>query len=157
MYALRADWRWLGVPWGDHAPRLGPGEGLDSTAWAANELGGAELGDKRLTARLVRSAALLAEYPGRAISGNPRSDAAAIDGYYRLIEQPERTAVTAERILAPHRERSIRRIRGQAAVLCIQDGSDLNFAARPGVRGAGGHRAQPDQQQYAGAAPDAGG
>ena len=62
------------------------------------------MGDKRLTARLVRSAALLAEYPGRAIRANARSDAAAADGYYRLIEQPEQTAVS---ILAPHRERSI--------------------------------------------------
>ena len=93
------------------------------------------MGGKRLTARLVRSAALLAEYPGRAISGNPRSDAAATDGYYRLIEQPERTAVTAERVLASHRERSIRRMRGQEAVLCIQDGSHLNFATRPGCAG----------------------
>jgi len=115
----------------DPAPRLEAG----AAHWAQNELGGAQLGDKRLTARLVRSAALLAEYPGRAISANARSDAAAVDGYYRLIEQPEQTAVTAESILAPHRERSIQRMRGQRTVLCIQDGSDLNFATRPGCEG----------------------
>ena len=93
------------------------------------------MGDKRLTARLVHSAALLAEYPGRAISANARSNAAAADGYYRLIEQPEQTAVTTESILAPHRWRSIQRMRGQRTVLCIQDGNDPNFATRPGCGG----------------------
>ena len=136
MYELRPDWRRrLGVAWVDHAPRLEPGEGLDSATWAGQEFGGAALGDKRLTARLVHSAELLAEYPGRAISANARSDAAAVDGYYRLIEQPESTAVTVERILAPHRERSVERMRGQETVLCIQDGSELNFATRPGCGG----------------------
>ena len=136
MFELRRDWRSrLGVAWVDPAPRLEPGEGLDAAQWAQNEFGGAQVGDKRLTARLVRSAALLAEYPGRAISANARSDAAAVDGYYRLLEQPEKTAVTAESILAPHRERSLQRMRGQRTVLCIQDGSDLNFATRPGCEG----------------------
>ena len=40
-----------------------------------------------------------------------------------------------ENILAPHRERSICRIRGQRTVLAIQDGTDLNFATRPGCDG----------------------
>lgn len=136
MYALRSDWRRrLGVAGVDPAPQLGPGEGLDSASWAAQEFGGAQLGDRRLTARLVSSASRLAESPGRAISGPGRGDAAAIDGYYRFIEQPVDSAVTPERILAPHRERSIQRMRGQAAVLCIQDGSDLRYATRPGCEG----------------------
>lgn len=136
MYELQRNWRSrLGLARVDPAPRLEPGAGLDAAQWAQNEFGGAQLGDKRLTARLVRSAALLAEYPGRAISANTRSDAAAVDGYYRLIEQPHKTALTAESILAPHRQRSIQRMRGQRTVLCIQDGSDLNFATRPDCEG----------------------
>ena len=136
MYALRPDWRRrLGVPPVAAAPRLEPGEGLSSATWAAQEFGGADLGDRRLTARLVRSAELLAEYPGRAISAAARGDAAAVDGYYRLIEQPTESAVTPANILAPHRERSLQRMRGQELVLCIQDGSDLNFATRPGCTG----------------------
>ena len=135
MYALRPDWRRrLGVPAEEPALRLEPGQGLASATWAAQEFGGAELGDKRLTARLVQSAELLAEYPGRAISAAAH-DAAAVDGYYRLIEQPAETEVTPERILEPHRARSVQRMRGQPTVLCIQDGSDLNFATRPGCAG----------------------
>ena len=136
MYELRRDWRrQLGVAWVDPAPRLQPGEGLEAGQWAQHELGGAQLGDKRLTARLVRSAELLAAYPGRAINANVRSDAAAVDGYYRLIEQPAERGVTVEAILAPHRERSVQRMRAQRTVLCIQDGSDLRFATRPGCAG----------------------
>ena len=89
MYALAPDWRRrLDVPFVDHAPALALGEGLDSAEWAANEFGGAPLGDKRLSARLVKSAGLLAEYPGQSVSGNAKGDRAAVDGYYRFIEQP---------------------------------------------------------------------
>ena len=138
MYALAPDWRRrLDVPFVDHAPALAPGEGLDSAEWAANEFGGAPLGDKRLSARLVKSAGLLAEYPGQSVSGNAKGDRAAVDGYYRFIEQPADTAVTVANILAPHRARSIQRMRSQTTVLCIQDGSDLNFATRPNCDGLG--------------------
>ena len=136
MYPLQRDWRRrLGVRHVDHAPRLVPGEGLDSDVWAGNEFGGAELGDKRLTARLIKSATLLAEYPGCKINASPRGDAAAVDGFYRLIEHPENSPVTVAAIVAPHRERTLQRMRTQDTVLCIQDGSDLNFATRPGCEG----------------------
>ena len=137
MYALRADWRErLGVPPVAARPRREPGQGLDAGVWARNEFGGAMLGDKRLTDRLVRSADLLAEVPGRSISANPRSNAAAVDGYYRLIERSEKNSkVTARSILAPHRERTVQRMRSQDLVLCIQDGSDLRFPTRPACSG----------------------
>ena len=138
MYALAADWRRrLGVPFVAHAPAVAPGAGLDSAVWAENEFGGAPLGDRRLSARLVRSAALLAEYPGQAICGNAKADRSAVDGHYRFVEQPAGSAVTVENILAPHRERSIQRMRTQTTVLCIQDGTDLNFATRPDCGGLG--------------------
>ena len=63
--------RSLGVARVDAAPSRSPGEGLDSAHWAANELGGAPLGDKRLSARLVRSAALLASCPGHCVHRRP--------------------------------------------------------------------------------------
>ena len=48
---------------------------------------------------------------------------------------PAESAFTVENILAPHRERSVQRIRAQRTVLAIQDGTDLNFATRPGRDG----------------------
>ncbi len=55
---------WIGdASWGWVRSLLpGPGDGLDGAVWAVNEFGGA--GDKRLSARLVKSAALLASCPG---------------------------------------------------------------------------------------------
>ena len=115
---------------------------------------GLPLGDTRLSARLVKSAGLLAAYPGHKINASPDSDSTAINAFYRLIEKPaERSAVSVENILAPHRERSICRIRGQRTVLAIQDGTDLNFATRPGCDGLEGDRQEPDQGHGPGPAP----
>ena len=140
VYVYELDRRWrsrLGVDFVDHAPSLMPGEGLSRADWARNEFGGASLGNRQRSERLVKSAALLAEYPGQAICGNGRSDRAAVDGFYRFIEKAAGQGIDAAAILAPHRERSIQRMRGQRAVLAIQDGSDLNFASRPGCEGLG--------------------
>ena len=90
------------------------------------------MGDRHLTTRLVRSAELLAEYPGRAISDAARGDAPSADAYYRLIDEPDKTEDTPANILAPHRERTLQRMSGLPLVLCLQDGSDLNFATQPG-------------------------
>ena len=134
LYEFAPYWRpTLGVARVEAAPSLGPGEGLDSTQWAANELGGAPLGDKRLSARLVRSATVLASCPGHAFTSAP--DRAAMKGYYRLIDHPDESQVTPEHIVAPHRARTIERMRAHDTSPCIQDGTDLNFATRPGCEG----------------------
>ncbi len=70
-----------------------------------------------------------------AFTGAP--DRAAVKGYYRLIDHPDESQVTPEHIVAPHRARTIERMRGQDTVLCIQDGTDLNFATHPGCEGLG--------------------
>ena len=136
LYELAPHWRRsLGVARVEAAPSRHPGEGLDSAQWAQNELGGAPLGDKRLSARLVRSAELLASCPGHVFTG--ALDPAAVKGYYRLIDHPDESQVTPEHIVAPHRARAIERMRAHDTVLCIQDGTDLNFATRPGCEGLG--------------------
>ena len=136
MYPLHRRWRRdLGVAEVERWPSLAPGEGLRAQEWAANELGGAPLGDRRWTARLVKSASLLAEDPGQKIQAHPDRSRTVIRAFYRWIEQPADSAITADHILAPHRERTLQRIRGQRTVLAIQDGSDRNFARRPGCDG----------------------
>ena len=133
VYELERSWRRkLGVRPVDPAPSLEPGEGLNAQDWAEHEFGGAPLGDQRLSARLVKSAGLLAAYPGQKINAAPGADNTAVNAFYRMIEAPAESEVTPTNILAPHRERSIRRMRGQKTVLAIQDGTDLNFSRRPG-------------------------
>ena len=118
MYELEPHWRRrLGVARVDAAPALAPADGLDSAAWTVNEFGGAPLGDQRLSARLVKSAGLLASLPGEAVTANASHDRAAVKGYYRLIDQPVSSAVTPGNILAPHRARTLQRMRGEDTVL----------------------------------------
>ncbi|MCK4623644.1 MAG: IS4 family transposase [Desulfuromonadales bacterium] len=106
---------------------LAPADGLGAGHWAEHEFGGAQLGDARLSKRLVTVAAAKAEVPDRAFSGVAKGDWAATKAYYRMIDQPEESAVNMPSILAPHRKRTVRRMMGQKTVLCIQDGSDLNY------------------------------
>lgn len=116
---------------------LGIGEGLDDDQWAAQEFGGADLGDLRLGQRLVHSAAALAAMPGRAFCGAAQGDVAATKAYYRLIDKPDESALTMQAILEPHRARTVQRMRSQPTVLCIQDGSDLNYAGLAQCQGLG--------------------
>ena len=77
------------------------------------------------------------EAPTKSFPGAAQNDQAAVRGYYRLIDHPADSEVTPENILAPHRQRTLQRMQGQSAVLCIQDGTDLNFAEHPGCVGLG--------------------
>jgi hypothetical protein len=106
---------------------LHPADGLESEDWAENEFGGAPLGDARLSKRLVKVAAAKAQVPDRAFSGVAKGDWPAVKAYYRMIDQPEESAVNPSNILAPHRRRTVRRMMGQNTVLCVQDGSDLEY------------------------------
>ena len=106
---------------------LTPVQGLENEHWAENEFGGAPLGDARLSKRLVSMAEEKAEVPSRTFSGVAKGDWPKVKAYYRMIDQPEESAVNMPNILAPHRERTVRRMMGQKTVLCIQDGSDLNY------------------------------
>ena len=80
-----------------------------------------------LNKRLVKVAAAKAQGPDQTFSGVAEGDWPKVKAYYRMIDQPDDSAVSMESILAPHRQRTIRRMMGQKNVLCIQDGSDLNY------------------------------
>ena len=128
VYAIEPQWRArMGVAEPVGLVPLEIGQGLDADQWAAQEFGGANLGDSRLAERLVSSAQALGAMPGRTLSGARQGDWPAVKGYYRMIDKPDDAALTAQAILAPHRERTVQRMMGQSTVLCIQDGTDLNY------------------------------
>jgi len=112
-------------------------EGLDAQQWAEQEFGGALLGDTRLSRRLVTSANTKAKAPSRAFCGAAKGDQAAMKGYYRMIEQPDTSALTMSNILAPHRQQTMRRMMAQKTVLCLQDGSELNYTNLDSCTGLG--------------------
>ncbi len=83
----------------------GVGEEVAMSSWVAQELMGAELGDIRLSRRLVRLAERLDERPEASIPqacGNVAETKAA----YRFWDHE---GVSPEAILQPHRQRTIQR------------------------------------------------
>ena len=161
IHELVDDWRTrlgVGPPPAD-AITLTPADGLDGPSWAEAEFGAAAFNDARLTARLVTIAQLkgarpMASFP-QAASGNR----AGIKGYYRFIDQPEKTPVTPlghpGAVPRPHAGAHAGRAGG--AVHPGRNRPELRIA--PGMRGARGHRHQPDRRHRAGPASafDAGG
>jgi hypothetical protein len=138
LYPLEKDFRIkLGVPEETGPCSLEVADSLGADQWAEKEFGGAPLGDSRLSRRLVACAESKAEKPDRAFSGVAKGDWPAVKGYYRLIDHPDESAVNMENILLPHRERTIQRMRGQKIVLCIQDGSDLDYSNLDDCEGLG--------------------
>ncbi len=129
IYVLADDFRQqMGLPEDAGRTPLRPEAGLDDDCWAQNEFGTAPIGDHRLSKRLVDVAQAKAQSPGASWLTACRGNKAAAKGYYRLIEHPDDGAMTMANILQPHRERTIRRMQAQRFVLCIQDGSDLNYS-----------------------------
>jgi len=138
IYAIESAWRVkMGVAEPVGLQPLEVAEGLDADQWSAHEFGGANLGDSRLNERLVTSAQALGAMPGRTLSGAVKGDWPAVKGYYRMIDKPDDSALTAQAILAPHRMRTIQRMMGQSTVLCIQDGTDLNYTPLDQCQGLG--------------------
>jgi hypothetical protein len=128
VYPLESDFRkQMGLSADAGQGALGVADGLETAHWAKNEFGGAPLGDARLSKRLVNVATAKAEVPDRAFSGVAKGDWAAVKAYYRMIDQPDESAVDMPNILLPHRQRTLRRMQGQKTVLCVQDGSDLDY------------------------------
>jgi len=138
LYPLVQDFRKrMGIAEPSLPPSLAVSDGLENDVWGQNEFGGAELGDKRLNKRLVDVALIQAEKPTRAFCGAAEGNQALVKGYYRMIEQPDDSAVTMAAILKPHRQRTIQRMRHEQKVLCIQDGTDLNFNSLAQCKGLG--------------------
>jgi len=138
LYALDKDFRSrLGLPEPLGMRVLGPADGADADGWAEQEFGDAPLGDKRLSRRLVEVARQKAEKPDHAFCSVVGGEWPKVKAYYRLIDRPDDSAVTMANILAPHRERTMERMQGQEVVLCIQDGTDLDYSSLDQCEGLG--------------------
>ena len=101
--------------------------------WAEEELGSADLGDARVSRRLVRLAEDLSANPTASIpqacQGWAETKAA-----YRFFARKE---LDWRAILQPHWERTEERMRACSRVLCAQDSTDLDFTTQPGIQGLG--------------------
>lgn len=113
------------------------------TSWAQEELGRAELGDKRLTKRLVRLAEQLEAQPFASIPQACETWADTQAAYdFFSNEQVETQA-----IVAAHREATVARMAGESVVLAIQDTVLLNYTAHHATQGLGSVGTEGQQQQ----------
>lgn len=101
--------------------------------WAEKEFGGTELGDQRLSERLLVMARDFYARPQaqipQACQSRARTKAA-----YRFLEHPD---TTMDRLLEPHFESTCERIRDQKIVLAVQDTTSLNYSAHPATEDLG--------------------
>ena len=119
----------LGVerfPW----TALEPHHGLEGDRWAEQEFGTCELGDRRLTRRLVKIATDEAAHPGASHTQAAGGDAHQAKACYRFLknEAPEMNVAS---LLHAHRTQTLRRCKAHPTILIVQDTCELNFTSRP--------------------------
>lgn len=136
LYALVPDLETrLGVerfPW----TALAPHHGLEGDRWAEQEFGACELGDQRLTRRLVTIVTAEAAQPGASHTAAAGGDAHQAKACYRLLRN-DRPELTVPNLLATHRTQTLRRCKAHSTVLIIQDTCELNYSSRPRCKGLG--------------------
>lgn len=106
---------------------------LAPTQWAQDEFALAELGDQRLTQRLVRIGAGLAQNPGGSL---PRAfpEMKDLKAAYRFFSQPQ---VGPAQIQSPHWEQTRARCREPGEYLLIEDTSELDYSGHAGCEDLG--------------------
>ena len=112
------------------------------TGWAAAEVGTAELGDARRTARLIRLVETLGNHPEQSIPDACDGDRAAIKATYRFFESE---AIDPDAIMAAQRDATVGRCAAYPLILAVQDTTELNFTSHPGTQGLGHLRAAQQQ------------
>ncbi len=102
-------------------------------AWAREAFGGAKLGDRRRTDRLVHLAASAAIAPGGTVTSVVRSSAER-EGAFRLLES---ASVQSSAVAAASHEATVRQCVGEPWVYVPMDGSSLSLIDRVGGRDIG--------------------
>lgn len=92
------------------------------------EFGEAQVGDARLSRRLVKLADRLGDAPSASIPGACNGHAET-QGAYRLFDQArsDKRGLGWESVLAPHMARTEARMAEHPVVLCLQDTTELDF------------------------------
>ena len=115
---------------------IAPSDGIHRKQWPTLEFGNADLGDKRLTDRLIKIAENKSLHPGASYLQAAHGDRYDIKGYYNFIRSKKKET-NFDSILSPHHERTKQRMKGTSCVLVIQDTSDLNYTNLKHCEGLG--------------------
>ena len=101
--------------------------------WIEAELGGADMGDARLTARLLE---MTGRFYAKPTANIPQAcgSAMAAKAAYRFLDNEK---IRWQAILDPHYAATEARVREQALVLVAQDTTSLNYSTHPHTQGLG--------------------
>lgn len=96
---------------------------MSAQRFAEREFGGAELGDRRLEARVLRMAAAAMARPAASLPKMAGSDA-ELEATYRLLNHPR---LKPEQVLAPHVRQTVMRCAKHAVVWVAHDTTDIHY------------------------------
>ena len=102
-------------------------------SWSRQEFAGLDLGDTRLNDRLVDIADALAGQPMSPLSA-ACGDWSAVKAAYRFFDNDK---VSPEKVLDPHFQQTVERMRVHERVFAIQDTTYLDYTAHPATQGLG--------------------
>ena len=105
----------------------------ENKSWAAVEFSKIRLKDKRLNLRCQKVARALEQQSTEPIN-QACEDWADTKAAYRFFDNEK---VSAEKILAPHYQRTVKRMKSHALVLAVQDTTFLNYTHHPQTEGLG--------------------
>jgi hypothetical protein len=101
--------------------------------WCDEEFATINLTDARLNSRCQSLATAMTAQPNVPIN-QACEDWADTKAAYRFFDNDK---VTSERILSPHKQRTVERMSGHSLVLAVQDTSFLNYTHHPQSQGTG--------------------
>lgn len=100
-------------------------------SWVEEEFKTVDLGDKRLNSRVIHIIETLGLSPGRTIPQSFKSWG-EIKACYNFTNND---LVTNEKLLAPHKEKTLERIREYPVVLFLSDTTDINYTSKLAMSG----------------------
>jgi len=107
----------------------------DPLAWAQETFGGAQLGDRRRSKRLVRVAAQVAADPQGSLPREMGGDWAALKAAYRLVRAD---GVTHEAISRPVWQQTRQQMEQEpGVVLLVHDDTQVDYGYDPAIKGLG--------------------
>jgi Transposase Tn5 dimerisation domain/Transposase DNA-binding len=112
---------------------MGSGTVEDRESWSEQEMLTANFGDARLQRRAQLVLQGLAQRPDGSIPAAFCSWSET-QAAYRLFSNEK---VTAERVLEPHRDATLKRMEKHPVVLCVQDTTELDYTSKSQIQGLG--------------------
>lgn len=100
-------------------------------SWVEEEFKTIDIGDKRLNNRMIHITECLGLAPGRTIPQTFKSWG-DIKACYDFVKND---LVTEEKLLAPHIERTLERIKEYSVVLLLSDTTDINYTTKAAMTG----------------------